>query len=61
MAGSAQRSDSIISDTFADSEDLVGRAKADGMAEQTAHRLALRLDWRLVGSHRATARCDARR
>jgi hypothetical protein len=36
MAGSAQRSDSIVS--IAESEDVVGRAKADGLAEQVAHR-----------------------
>jgi len=35
-------------DAFADSEDVVGRAKADGMTEETAHRPSRRVDRRLA-------------
>ena len=35
-------------DAFADSEDVVARAEADGMAEETAHGPSWRVDWRLA-------------
>ncbi len=47
-------------DAFACRHDILGHTEPDGVFEQVSHRLALRLDRRLV---RAVARqpCDARR
>ena len=52
-------------DAFADSEDVVGRAEADGMAEETAHGPSRRVDRRLAEAVRrkpgAMRAGDARR